>query len=110
MREISDEVAEFHAELRDTGQASVRIAKGASFVLTRSAARRLLNAVAARELSSKAAVYIADCIVASDDIDFEDQATRDAIFFLEDDSALIATKRNRPWTHDEVSQVLASLD
>jgi hypothetical protein len=110
MEEIASEVVQFYANLRDTKQGFILISDGPPFVMTRSAARRLLSAVDAQQLSYEAAVYVADCIVASDDIEFADQATRDAVSFLEDDSALFIEGRDDLWTPEEVSKVLASLD
>lgn len=78
--------------------------------MTRPAVRRFLIAVSIRQISSDAAVYVADCIVASDDIEFEDEVTRDAVSFLEDDSNRFIEGRNDLWTPEEISKVLASLD
>jgi hypothetical protein len=110
MEEIASEVAEFYADLRETRHGFILISDGSPFVMTRSAARRFLTAVSTQQLSSDAAVYVADCIVASDDIDFEDEVTRDAVSFLEDDSNRFIDGRNDLWTPAEVSKVLTSLD
>lgn len=110
MKEIASEVAAFYADLRETKHGFIRISDGPRFVMTRAAARRFLNAVDAQQVSSDAAVYVADCIVASDDIEFEDEATRDAVSFLEDDSNRFKEGRNDLWTSEEVSKMLASLD
>jgi hypothetical protein len=110
MEEIADEVADFYADLRQTRHGFILISAGPLFVLTRPAARRFLNAVSSQQLSSDAAVYVADCLVASDDIEFEDEATRDAVSFLEDDSNRFIEERSGLWTPDEISKVLASLD
>lgn len=69
------------------------ITKGPSFEVTRDGARRLLNAVADERLPFELANYVADCIIMSDDFDFADEAVRDAIYFIADDS--------RPPTRDE---------
>ena len=110
MTEIACEVAEFYADLQETSHGFILISDGPPFVMTPSAARRLLTAVSTGQVSSDAAVYVADCIVASDDIEFEDDVTRDAISFLEDDSARFIDGRNDPWTTEQLSKVLASLD
>ena len=110
MEEIASEVAAFYADIRETKRGFILISDGPLFVMTRSAARRLLTAVTTRQISSDAAVYVADCIVASDDIEFEDEATRDAISFLEDDSNRFIEGRNDLWTPEEISKVLASID
>jgi len=110
MDEICSEVAEFYADLRKTKRSFILISDGPLFVVTRSAARRLLTAVNAQQLPFDAAVYVADCIVASDDIEFEDDAIRDAVFFLEDDSNRFIESRGALWTSEEISNVLASLN
>jgi hypothetical protein len=110
MKEIAGEVADFYADLRETNRGFILISDGPTFVLTRSAVRRILTAVTARQLSPDAAVYVADCIVASNNIDFEDDVTRDAVSFLEDDSNRFIEGRDELWTAEEVSKVLASLD
>lgn len=84
--EIADEVAAFYAALRATRSASIRISNGSSFILGRTGARRLLEAVADQRLQFETAVYVADCIHASKAIRFADDATREAVFFVEDDS------------------------
>ena len=84
--EIAPEVATFYASLRETRTARIRISGGPNFLLTKDGARRLLRAVANQEIPFDAAVYVADCIVASDAIRFADDDVREAIFFVEDDS------------------------
>ena len=80
------------------------------FEMTRSAARRLLCAIVNRQISDEAAVYVADCIVASDDIEFADAATREAVAFIEDDSARFIEGRVDLWTHEEITKVLGTLN
>jgi hypothetical protein len=70
--------------------------------VTRDGARRLLEAVANGRLPFESANYVADCIIMSDDFEFADDAARDAIFFIEDDS--------RPPSRDETMNALQSLD
>ena len=110
MQEIANEVGQFYIDLRETKIGFILISDGPLFIVTRSAARRLLSAVGSQQLTSEAAVYVADCLVASDDIEFEDDATRDAVSFLEDDSRRFIAGQDDLWTHDEISKVLASLD
>jgi len=100
--EISNEVADFYTSLRETRSAGIIISEGQDFILTKAGARRLLQAVADQELPIDIAVYVADCIVASDSIDFADDQTRNAVFFVEDDS--------REPTHAEMLDALALLD
>ncbi|RSU74692.1 hypothetical protein BRX37_12915 [Sphingomonas sp. S-NIH.Pt3_0716] len=78
--------------------------------MDKAAARLLLHAVAAGQLPAETAVYVADCIVASDDIEFADEATRDAVFFIEDDSGLFIEGRSEIWTQSEILQALAMLN
>lgn len=110
MEEIAAEVAEFYADLRETKHGFIAVSEGLPFVMTQPAARRFLSAVNAQQLSPDAAVYIADCIVASDDIEFADQATRDAVSFIEDDSNRFIEGSDGLWTPEEVAKLLASLD
>lgn len=77
--------------------------------MTNMAARRLLRAVAEKQIPAETAVYIADCIVASDDIDFADEATREAVFFLEDDTSKYLEDRHEIWTREEILGALALL-
>lgn len=110
MVEIADEVASFYADLRETNRAFINISAGPMFVMTRSAARRLLSAVANRQISNEAAVYVADCIVASDDIEFADEVTREAIALIEDDSRRFIEGSVDFWTDEELSEVLGTLN
>ncbi|WP_237452083.1 hypothetical protein [Qipengyuania algicida] len=89
--EISTEVARFRSTLKKTGEGRVQVTQGPLFVVTRADARRLLEAVADNRLPFDAANYLADCIVMSDNFDFADEAVRDAIFFIEDDTGRFAT-------------------
>lgn len=110
MAAIAAEVRAFCADLRETKCGFINISDGPPFQMTRAAARRLLLAVDTQMLSQDAAVYVADCIVASDSIEFTDEPTREAISFLEDDSNRFIDGNDCLWTHDEISRVLASLD
>lgn len=110
MHEISSEVAEFYADLRATKRGFIKISDGPFFVVTRSAARRLLTAVGAQQVSPNAAVYVADCLLASDDITFADDTVRDAVSFLEDDSNRFIEGRDALWTPEDIANVIASLD
>lgn len=77
------------------------ITDGPSFEVTREGAKRLLAAIAEDRLPFELANYVADCIMMSDNFDFADDAVRDAVHFVEDDS--------RPPTGDEITNALASL-
>ncbi|MXP28113.1 hypothetical protein GRI58_04660 [Porphyrobacter algicida] len=77
--------------MKKTGEGRVQVTQGPLFVVTRADARRLLEAVADNRLPFDAANYLADCIVMSDNFDFADEAVRDAIFFIEDDTGRFAT-------------------
>jgi hypothetical protein len=109
--EIGPEVARFRAALRETSEGHIHVTDGPLFMVTREGVRRLLEAVADDRLPYDAANYLADCIVLNDDFDFADEAVRDAIFFIEDDSGRFATG-NDEWrpTRPEVLAALALLD
>ena len=89
--EISAEVACFRSALKNAGEGRIQVTQGPLFVVTRANARRLLEAVADNRLPFDAANYLADCIVMNDNFDFADEAVRDAIFFIEDDTGRFAT-------------------
>ncbi|MGV3479451.1 MAG: hypothetical protein ACO1O3_05855 [Sphingobium sp.] len=108
--EIASETAAFNEALRETGHGFIVVSEGPNFVLTKDGARRLLQAVLNEQLPSCTAVYIADCIQASKHIDFADQVTRDAIFFVEDDHGRFIEGRDTPWTRDDILNELALLE
>lgn len=109
--EIGPEVARFRAALRDTAEGHIQVTNGPPFVVTREGARRLLEAVADDRFPYDAASYLADCIVMNDAFDFADEAVRDAVFFIEDDTERFATGIDnwRP-TRSETLAALALLD
>lgn len=107
--EIDEEVAAFYADLRKTRNGFINISPGPTFNMTRSATRRLLSAVVADQLSPDAAVYVADCIFASDDIEIDDDVVREALAFLEDDTSRHTGDGNTLWTQEEVAEVMESL-
>ncbi|MDR6113638.1 MULTISPECIES: hypothetical protein [unclassified Sphingomonas] len=110
-REIRAEVAAFRTALRDTAKGNIVVSRGPRFVVTREGARRLLKAVADDRLPFDAANYLADCIVMNDDFEFADDAVRDAVFFIEDDSGRFATG-NDEWrpSRAETLNAIALLD
>ncbi|WP_243645510.1 hypothetical protein [Sphingomonas sp. PP-CE-1G-424] len=71
----------------------------------------MLEAVADERLPFDAANYLADCIVMNDDFDYADEAVRDAVLFIEDDSGRFATGEDdwRPTRADTLA-ALAHLD
>ncbi|WP_294248433.1 hypothetical protein [uncultured Sphingomonas sp.] len=105
--EIKPEVARFRATLKKTGEGRVPALAGPPFVVTRQGARRLREAVAYDRLPYDTASYLADCIVMNDDLEFADEATRDAVFFIEDDTARFATG-NDEWCPSQ-TETLAAL-
>jgi hypothetical protein len=109
--EIRAEVAAFTTALRETAQGNIGVSEGPRYVVTREGARRLLEAVADDRLPFDAANYLADCIVMNDGFDFADDAVRDAVFFIEDDSGRFATQDDewRP-THEETLAALVLLN
>jgi hypothetical protein len=109
--EIAAEVAAFRASLKETASGHIMISDGPLYLVTRDGARRLLEAVANGQLPFDAAKYVADCIVMNDDFDFADEAVRDAIYFVEDDTGRFVAGEDdwRP-TRDEILAELALLD
>ncbi|EAT08903.1 hypothetical protein SKA58_17477 [Sphingomonas sp. SKA58] len=81
------------------------------YLVTRNGARRLLEAVANGQLPFDAANYVAECIVLNDHFDFADEAVRDAIYLVEDDTGRFVAGEDdwRP-TRDEILTALALLD
>ena len=100
-KEINAEVIACNAAFHAGEQGYIVITDGPSFEVTRDGARRLLRAVADNRFSFELANYVADCIIMSHDFDFADDAVRDAMHFIEDDS--------RPPTRDETLNALAAL-
>lgn len=84
--EIAVEVEACNSAFRAGENGYIVITDGPRFEVTREGAKRLLGAVVDERLSFEIANYIADCIIMSDDFDFADDASRDAIWFIEDDS------------------------
>lgn len=109
-KEIAVEVTAFYADLEQTAQAYLPCLEGERFVMEREDARRFLKAVEARKMNNETATYIADCIVASDSIEFGDEETREAVFFLEDDSGRFLNDHNDGWLSGEVQKALARLE
>ncbi len=99
--EITAEVNACEAAFQAGENGYILITDGPPVEVTREGARRLLTAIADGRLPFQLANYVADCIIMSDDFDFADDAVRDAINFLEDDS--------RPPTRDETIEALAKL-
>jgi hypothetical protein len=100
--EIRDEVATCNAAFKAGKNGYIVITDGPNFVVTKAGAQRLLKAVADQSLPFELANYVADCIIMSDDFSFADDAAREAVFFVEDDS--------RPPTREETLQAIAALD
>lgn len=99
--EITTEVNACNDAFRAGKPGYIVITDGPTFEVTREGARRLLAAVFEERLSFEHANYVADCIMMSDDFDFADEAVRDAVHFVEDDSRLPSG--------DEMISALASL-
>ncbi|WKL56987.1 hypothetical protein Q1W73_15175 [Asticcacaulis sp. ZE23SCel15] len=100
--EIADEVASCNEAFKSGDIGYIVISDGPLKIVTRDSARRLLAAVAFDRLPFELANYVSDCIIMSDDFEFEDDIVRDAINFIEDDS--------RPPTHEETLEALRLLD
>jgi hypothetical protein len=99
--EVATEVNACEAAFREGENGYILITDGPLVEVTREGAGRLLAAIADGRLPFRLANYVADCIIMSDDFDFADDAVRDAVHFVEDDS--------RPPTHDETIEALTKL-
>ncbi|MCJ1962532.1 hypothetical protein [Novosphingobium mangrovi (ex Hu et al. 2023)] len=99
--EITAEVNACNAAVRAGENGYILITDGPSVEVTRESARRLLAAMVEERLPFQLANYVADCIMMSDDFNYADDAVRDAVHFVEDDS--------RPPTHDETIEALTKL-
>ncbi|MDC7677757.1 hypothetical protein [Asticcacaulis machinosus] len=99
--EIADEVASCNEALKSGDIGHIVISDGPPKIVTRDGGQRLLEAFAYNRLPFELASYVADCIIMSDDFEFEDDIVRDAIHFIEDDS--------RPPTHEETLEALSLL-
>jgi hypothetical protein len=98
---ITIEVTACNAAFRAGENGYIAITDGPAFEVQREGAGRLLLAVADGSLPFELANYVADCLIMSGDFDFADEAVRDAINFIEDDSRLP--------TRDETLDALALL-
>ncbi len=99
--EVATEVAACNTAFQAGENGYIVITDGPRFAVTRDGAKRLLQAVSDGRLSFEIANYLADCIIMSDDFDFADDVSRDAIWFVEDDS--------RPPTREETIGALQLL-
>ena len=99
--EITAEVNACNEAFRAGENGYIIITDGQTVEVTREGARRLLAAIAEERLPFEIANYVADCLIMSDDFHLEDDAVRDAVNFVEDDS--IAP------THDDTMKALAML-
>ncbi|WP_308815235.1 hypothetical protein [Sphingomonas sp. GV3] len=99
--EITTEVNACEASFRAVETGYIIITDGPPVEVTREGARRLLAAIADGRLPFQLANYVADCIIMSDDFDLADEAVREAVNFVADDS--------RPPMHDETIKALATL-
>lgn len=79
----------------------VVITDGPQTMLTHEHVRRLLQCLLDERVPWKSIIYTADCLMMSDDFDFEDEKVADAIGFLIDES--------RTPSSDEIQSVLATL-
>jgi hypothetical protein len=100
--EIAAEVHACEQGFRAGGVGHIIVTDGPATVVTREHARRLLQALAKDRLPFLSTNYTADCLVMSDDFDFADDAVRDAVHFVADDS--------RAPTAEETEAALAQLN
>ena len=86
-REIEAEVTECLDECAKGGSGHVLITDGPDTKISRKQMAILLGALAKAELPLKAASYIADALIMSDDFEWDDEAVADALFRLSDETA-----------------------
>ncbi|MFN3675176.1 MAG: hypothetical protein ACK4TC_04295 [Sphingomonas pseudosanguinis] len=106
---IRADVDLFHEALAHRRQASLPRLEGIPFVMQKEHARRLLEAVRTYQITDLSAIYIANCIVASETIEFADEDVREAVFFLEDDSYRHLDDPKDDWLQTEAGRVLIRL-
>jgi len=92
---VAAEVAACNEAFRAGEAGYIVITDGPSTVVTRDHAKLLLEALADGRLAFEAANYTADCIIMSDDFEFADDAVKEAIYFVEDDSIAPSTEEVR---------------
>ena len=100
--EIAVEVDACELAFRSGGVGHIIVTHGPDTAVTREHARRILQALADDRLPFLSANYTADCLVMSHDFEFADDAVRDAVHFVADDS--------RPPTPEETEAALAQLN
>lgn len=81
-REIEAEVEDCLAACAKGGSGPVIITDGPETQVAREQVAVLLTALAEAKLPLKAASYIADALIMSDDFDWEDDAVAEALFLL----------------------------
>ena len=86
-REIEAEVTECIAACAKGGSGQVIITDGPETQVSLEHVATLLTALLEAKLPMKAASYIADALIMSDDFAWEDEAVAKALFFLSDESA-----------------------
>lgn len=99
--EIHREVTECLAACAKGGSGHVIMVPGPEVKVTREHVKVLLDALADCRLPLKAASYIADTMILSDDFEWDDDPTAVALFSLSDES--------RPLTIDDVEEERARL-
>jgi hypothetical protein len=100
-REIKQEVTECLAASAKGGSGHVILTDGPSTPVSRQHVAVLLAALGEGKLPLKAASYIADALIMSDDFEWEDEAVAEALLFLSDESA--------PLTLAEIEEARSSL-
>ncbi len=93
--EVATEVAGCNEAFRAGEVGYIVITDGPPTVITRDHAKLLLEALRDDRLAFEVANYTADCIIMSDDFEFADDAVKQAIYFVEDDSVAPTTEEVR---------------
>lgn len=84
--EIAEEADACERGFRSGGVGHIIVTDGPETLVTPEHAKRLLQALADGRLPFLSANYTADCIAMSDDFEFADDAVKDAVYFVADDS------------------------
>ena len=101
-REIEPEVEECVAACAKHGAGAVIISDGPKTQISRRKVAVLISALAEGKLPMKAASYIADAMIMSDDFAWEDEGIADALFRLSDESAPLTTS-DLEWAKSRVT-------
>ncbi|CAO1650218.1 hypothetical protein NYA22BAC_00667 [Parasphingorhabdus sp. NYA22] len=101
LQEVQVEVDRCIDDLKTKGFGNIIVNDGPLTIINRNHAARLFKSVLANELPIEVANYLADGLIMSEDFDFAEDETVEALHFLADDS--------RPPTIEEIEAIFAEL-